>query len=210
MKRILTLVLALAMLFCCAASAETYKMQHSGVMETEMDNGYFYVGFKLSDISATDIIADIYEDVSYDLVDVNTMQVGDTIETVDGDLVITSKEEDDAGYIQINGGEDGDGITLKGFDEDNCYHAMAFELVEKLFLGQAQLTLADNVDISIYKHDDAWSPLEGYDTQTVSAADLAAKLTEALDGLTEELTPYQTKVLVEDSLVREIIVDYVP
>lgn len=210
MKRVLTLVLALATLLCAVASAETYKIQRSSVMESDLTDGYFYVGFSLDAVSATDITADIYEEVCYDLVDVHNMAVGDTIETADGDVEITSKEEDEAGYILINGGEDQGGVTLKGFDEDNCYHSMVYDLIEKMYLGQAQLTLADNVTINIFKHDEAWSPLEGYDTVTVAAADVAATLKDSLNGLTEELTPYEAKVQLEDGLLTEITVDYVP
>ena len=210
MKRILTLVLALAMLFCVAASAETYSIQHSNIMETGLDDGTFYVGFALDDVTDTDITASIYEEVSYDLVDVHYMQVGDTLETADGEIEITSKEEDEAGNILINGGEDEGGVTLKSFDEDNGYHSMVGDLIERMLVGQAQLTLADEVTISIFKHDEAWSPLDGYDVVTVAAADVAATLKDSLSGLGEELTPYQATALVESGVVTEITVNYVP
>lgn len=207
MKRILTLTLVLAMLLCAAAFAETCKIQHSVDMESDLTDAMLYVGFAVADVSDTDIIATIYDAVSYDLVDVHNLAVGDTLETVDGDIEVVSKETDEYGYILINGGDDEGGVRLLAADEDNCYHAMTFDLVEKMVMGQAQLTLADDVTISIYKHDAALTPTEeGYDSVTVAAADVAAQLAEFSD----EYTPYQTRAIVENGVVSEIIVDYAP
>ncbi|MDO4853638.1 MAG: hypothetical protein Q4A88_09520 [Clostridia bacterium] len=207
MKRILTLTLVLTMLLCTTAFAETYKIQHGVDMEIGLTDGTLYVGFAVTDVSDIGIIATIYDEVSYDLVDVHNLDVGDTLETADGDIEVTSKETDEYGDILINGGEEAGGVTLLAADEDNCYHAMTCELVEKMAMGQAQLTLADQVTISIYKHDDSLAPVgEGYDAVTVAAADVAGQLALFAD----EYTPYQTRATVENGVLTEITVDYAP
>ena len=84
---------------------------------------------------------------------------------------------------------------------------MAFDLVKKMTMRQATLTLADEVTISIYKHDEDLSPTEeGYDSVTVAAADAGGRLAEFSD----EYTPYQTRAIVENGVLTEIIVDYAP
>ena len=211
MKRILTLTLVLAMLLCAAAFAETYKIQHGVDMESGLTDGTLYVGFAVTDVSDTEIIATIYDEVSYDLVDVHNLAVGDTLETANGDIEVVSKETDEYGYILINGGEENDGVTLLAADEDNCYHAMIYELVEKMAMGQAALPLADEVTISFYKHDEFLTPTEeGYDSVTVAAADVAGQLTEFSEEFSPELTPYQTRAVMENGVLTEITVDYAP
>ncbi len=207
MKRIGALTLALALLLCAAASAETYKIQRGLTMEDGLIDGILDVGFTVEDVSATDIFVSVYDEVSYDLVDVHNMTVGDTLETANGDIVITSKETDEYGYILINGGDEDGGVMLLAADEDNCYHAMDYELVERMLVGQAQLTLAEQVTIRIYKHDESLSPIgDGYDSVTVSAAEVAGQLAQ----FAEEYTPYETRAVVENGVLTEIIVDYVP
>ena len=207
MKHVLSSLLILALLLCTPAYAETCRIQRGVDMENNLTDCTLYVGFTLDDVSDTTVSAMVYDDVSYDLVDVHNLAVGDTLETAQGDITVASKEQDESGYIQINGGEEAGGVTLFPADEDNCYHAMAFDLAEKLLVGQAQLTLADQVTISIYKHDDSLAPAgEGYDAVTVAAADVASQL--AL--FTDEYTPYQTRVTVENGVLTELTVDYAP
>ena len=207
MKRILALTFVFAMLLCAAAFAENCKIQRGVDMESDLNDCALYVGFAAADVSDTGIFVTIYDEVSYDLVDVNHLTVGDTLETADGDIEVVSKETDEHGYILINGGEEEGGVTLLAADEDNCYHAMAFDLVKKMTMRQATLTLADEVTISIYKHDEDLSPTEeGYDSVTVAAADAGGRQAEFSD----EYTPYQTRAIVENGVLTEIIVDYAP
>lgn len=211
MKRILTLSLVLVMLLCATASAETCKIQHSVDMASDMTDCTLYVGFAVEDVSDTEIFVTIYDEVSYDLVDVNHLSIGDTLETVDGDIEVVSRETDEYGYILINGGAEEGGVTLLAADEDDCYHAMSYELVEKMAMGQANLTMADEVTVSIYKHDEFLSPTEdGYNSVTVAAADVAGQLMEFSEEYAPEFTPYQTRAVVENGFLIELIVDYVP
>lgn len=188
MKRIFMLIIACAMFLCMTACAKTYKMQPGVNMEDDLTDGVFHVGFTMSDVSDTDISASVYEPVSYDLVDVHDLAVGDTLETADGDMKIASKQEDENGCIQLNGGAEAGGVTLRAFDEDNCYHAMNGEEVRMLLKGQMQLTLADQVTIS---------------GVTVAAADVAGQLA----AIADDFAPSGTKAVVENGVLIELIID---
>ncbi len=69
--------------------------------------------------------------------------------------------------------------------------------------------MADEVTVSIYRHDEFLSPAgEGYDS--VAAADVAGQLAEFSEESASEFTPCQTEAVVENGVLIEIIVDYVP
>ncbi len=100
-------------------------------MASDMTDCMLYVGFAVEDVSGAEIFATIYDEVSYDLADVNHLSVGDTLETADGDIEVVSGETDEYGCVLINGGAEEGGVTLLAADEDNCYRAMSCDLVEK-------------------------------------------------------------------------------
>ena len=104
MKHVLSSLLILALLLCTPAYAETCRIQRGVDMENNLTDCTLYVGFTLDDVSDTTVSAMVYDDVSYDLVDVHNLAVGDTLETAQGDITVASKEQDESGYIQINGG----------------------------------------------------------------------------------------------------------
>ena len=180
-------------------------------MASDMTDCMLYVGFAVEDVSGAEIFATIYDEVFYDLADVNHLSVGDTLETADGDIEVVSGETDEYGCVLINGGAEEGGVTLFAADEDNCYRAMSCDLVEKMAMGQAALTMADEATVSIYRHDEFLSPAgEGYDSVAVAAADVAGQLAEFSEESASEFTPCKTGAVVENGVLIEIIVDYVP
>lgn len=213
MKKLIAICLTVVMLFCAAAlAANTIKPEYSVNMAEPLKDCMLKIGFNIKDVNDKEIIAMVYDDVLYDIVDVHEMKLGDTLVLGNGEIVIESIAQKDYG-IEINGGDEVEGgVLLKPVEESTYYCEMAHETPNMIVLGQAQLTFADNVTVNVYKmNEDLSIAGEGYDTVTVPAAGVKAELEKIAAKLGEEFSPHQASVLLNsEGKLDEITIDYVP
>lgn len=212
MKKLLAIVLSLALLVCAAACAETVKRVPGVDMEAEdsLKDCMVKVSFSSEMMDETSVYSLIWDEIRYDIAEIGQLKVGDTIETSEGDVTIETLTKED-GVIEINGGYDNGGVTLWSVDEDNCWVEKDMEMNAIVAVGQAQLTFADIVAISIYNMNEDLSPTgEGYDTIVVPAAKAAAELTRIAEMMgIEEFSPYSTTATMENGVLTGITIDYI-
>ena len=84
----------------------------------------------------------IYAYDQYDMVDIANLKVGDTIVRYDGNLEVTSKEQDGMGAVRINGGLENDGFNLVT-DEDGVFYEMGYNDVKSWYeVGEATIRVS--------------------------------------------------------------------
>lgn len=84
----------------------------------------------------------IYAYDQYDMVDIANLKVGDTIVRYDGNLEVTSKEQDGMGAVIINGGLENDGFNLVT-DEDGVFYEMGYNDVKSWYeVGEATIRVS--------------------------------------------------------------------
>ena len=208
MKKVLAFLI-LGALLCSTAFAATIQMQHDLDLNNLTDRT-MQVGFTIDQVTDSDITVTAYEDVIYDPVAIAQLQVGDTLETADGDITVESIETDDYGSIHINGGQDIDGgVTLFTMDNVNGYMQADFEYTAIADRGEVTIPFADQVTVNVYKMNDDLSVAgEGYDTVTIAAGDVRAEILEIAEKLGDDFYPYQTTLRIENGAAVEITVDY--
>lgn len=230
MKKTIAIVMAAVMLLCTSALAANVSIVHSVNME-DLDNCTLHVGFDTDLITDIDMVAQIYDPVAYDIADVSQLQVGDVIETEDGDVTVETIEIDETGDILINNNDteideaeidenaDGDeccapdnSVTLFASDTDNCYYKRDYETVSFMMMGEAQLMFADEVEINVYKMDESLAITdEGYDTVKLPAADVKEAMVELGKKFYDShFSPYQATVVMENGLLTTLTIDYMP
>ena len=210
MKKVLAFIMVGALL-CSTAFAATIHMQHDLDLN-DLTDCTIKVGFTIDDVTDSDIRVTAYEDANYDLVDIEQLQVGDTLETADGDIIVESIETDDFGSKHINGGQDIDGgVTLFTMDNVNGYMQSDFEYIAIAERGDVTIPFADQVTINVYKmNDDLSIAGEGYDAVTTAAGGVRSEILEIAERLGDDFYPYQTTLRIESGAVVEITVDYMP
>ena len=111
MKKILCALLALAMMLCTFAMAETIAPQFTELNTTDATYPAAFNRDDLKDGVLNNV--HLYSEDIYDIVDVSKMAVGDTFEAEGKTITIETIDKDEFGNIKINGGfeEDG-GYTL--------------------------------------------------------------------------------------------------
>lgn len=108
-----------------AAASKTIKPLDTTLDLNALDDSTFAVSFKASDVSSdsadgTKIHLTVWDYERYDMVDISTLAVGDTISVNKKDVVV--KKMDASGSdIVINGGKEAGGFTLHT-DEDGVYY----------------------------------------------------------------------------------------
>ena len=116
-------------------------------------------------------------------------------------FVVETLERDD-GDLLINGGLDNDGLTLRAFDEDNCWKVvMEDDYSTYTERGDSALPLADSVTFT-----DGWDIEK--EPVTVTGAEAVA---EAIAGTEmDAFIPQNTTVRVEGGKIVEIVRAYMP
>ena len=205
MKKMFAVVLALALAFAaCTAFAAKIEPMPSVDMAESLDDCSMHIGCKLENVSDTAIFADIYDEQCYDVVDVQEMVVGDVIVYLGEEITVNTIEEDNS--IEINGGVHEGGVTLLG-DEGGTYLAYNENTPVYLFLGCAELPLADQIIFSHWQWDPEGGLSEELSEVTVPAAELKALLAEEGE---DPLRPESIIVCTEGGKIVEVEVDYVP
>ena len=202
MKRVFCILTAVAMLLCGLAMAEGKTVRP---MIPEIDlaapaDGTYAAAFEPADLADGALKFTIYTEDCYDIVDISTLAVGDTIWVEGEEIEIESLERADD--LLINGGIDKAGFNLRPYEEDNCWKmALEDDYSTWTEYGGIILPLSDDVTFT-----DGWDIEK--DPVTVTGAEAVA---EAINGTAmDAFSPLNTTVRVEGGSVVEIVRSYMP
>lgn len=205
MKKAFALILVLACAFAANAAFAAQIAPLPGTNMDELNDCIVRIGFKLDAVSETGIAADVYDEQRYDAVEVTQIAVGDVVTYMGKDVTVETIEVDYS--TEINGGTiDADGITLCP-DEGGTFIALEGESPAYMLLGTAQLTFADEVVYRHWQQDEEGTVMDEMTSETVPAAQIKDLL--AAEG-EEAFWPDSLTVLIEDGIVTELNVNYVP
>jgi len=164
-------------------------------------DGVYPVYFDPANLADGTLSLTVYSQDVFDIVDISTLEVGDSLVVNGIPFVVETLERDD-GDLLINGGLDNGGLTLRAFDEDNCWKAV-MEDDQNTYTerGDATLPLADDVTFT-----DGWDIEK--DPVTVSGAEAVA---DAITGTDMNyFSSLNTTVRVEGGKIVEIVRAYMP
>lgn len=146
------------------------------------------------------VYADIYLKETYDIVDMNTLEIGDGI---DCNGIITEIEsiENKNGAVIINGGIDEGGLDFVPIDEDNCYVFKGFDdIATYRKCGYASLGISKDGIITDK------SDLEKPDGIQVKPEEFKDYVTEN----NKYMCIYNTLVTVENGEIVDMTINYMP
>ncbi len=203
MRKAVCVITVLVILLSCLAAAEGKIIKP---MAPEIDlaapaDGIYGVVFKPADLSDGALKFTVYTEDCYDIIDINTLEPGDTIYFGGLDFVIDTVEQSD-GLLLINGGMDEGGFDLRSFDEDNCWKVvMEDDYATWTAFGETVVPL-----------DDAVTFTDGWDIEkepvTFSGAEAVA---EAINGTDMDYFAYiNTTLRIENGKIVEIVRSYIP
>lgn len=167
----------------------------SAVDMANLDNCTVAVSFEkgdayLDDDGVLQLKVKVYDYDLYDMVDLSTMQEGDSI-SIGGDTVeITSLEQNDAGDYVINGGLEEGGYTLTTSGDTVYYLSSWDDLKVYREVGEAVLRVSDE-----FVFEDS-SDLEK-DPVTWYAGDLVSEDS----GIEYHFVPNNTSITIQDGMV---------
>ncbi|MCQ2535806.1 MAG: hypothetical protein MJ110_02430 [Lachnospiraceae bacterium] len=170
-----------------------------------IENGSYYVYIDQSGISEEEdravIRAEIYTEDTYDIVDINSMAVGDVL-FIKGQLfLVNSINKNDLGLIEVNGGVEYGGSALIAVDESNCYVYAGMDLDRSYTRqGIASLEVSENVKLT-----DSYDPTEDKEYEGADAVNALKEIVEQYP-----LTSYDGMITVEDGVIVNIHRLYVP
>lgn len=223
MKKLIGLFMAACLLAGCAGSQSSSTAASSDVEASSTQTGTAQTIAPLQDETAlentTDAIlavslqeGDAYVDDNgqmqmkltvytydkYDMVDIANLQVGDTIITRAGAVEVTSKEENVAGMISINGGQEEGGFDLMS-DDDGVYYEVGFNDV-KSWYEVGTVTIPVSADFV------------GVDRSDLDRGEVTFYPGDFLNGTVTnyDFTPYNTTVRVEDGKIVELTRSFTP
>lgn len=211
MKKIIALVMTLCLLLagCGVSRPEAETAEQNTIYplpDTTMENltdatlpislekGDAYV----DDTGALQMDVKIYAYDKYDLVDISTLTVGDTIVRYSGEVEVTSMEKNEAGTILINGGEEAGGFDL-ATDETGIFYELGFNDAKNWYeVGEATLRVS--------------ADMKGVDNADPDRGEVALYPGDLLNDAIENFhfTPHNTTVRVEGGQVVEMNRRYVP
>lgn len=134
----------------------------------------------------------------YDMVDIANLNVGDILVRHSGDMEVTSKEQNEAGTIFINGGFDNDGIDLVT-DDSGVFYEVGYNDSKNWYeAGTVTLQLADH--------------FTGIDNADLDYRDLLLTHDSLMmdNIINYDFTPYNTTIRVENGKVVEMERRYTP
>lgn len=140
----------------------------------------------------------IYAYDKYDLVDISTLAVGDTIVRYSGEVEVTSMEKNEAGTIIINGGEEAGGFDL-ATDETGIFFELGFNDAKNWYeVGEATLRVS--------------ADMQGIDNADLEKGEVIFYPGDLLNDAIENFhfTPHNTTVRLEGGQVVEMTRRYVP
>lgn len=163
-------------------------------------DGTYPAAFEVACLTGGALKCDIYTVDNYDIVDINTLEEGDTIVAGGEPIEITKLDRDED--IIINGGLEEDGIVLRAYEEDNCWRVAGFDDYPTwTYQGEAELKLAENAVLT-----DGWDIEK--DPVTVEGADAIEEYLGSVEYADFDVT--NTTIRVENGEVVEIIRVFTP
>ena len=207
MKKMICALLALAMLLCASAMAQTIAPQNW----FDPNEGTYPAAFDRAALKDGTLHGvRLYTEDWYDIVEVSTMAVGDTFEAEGKSVTVESRGVDEFGQITINGGyeqengytltteEDTNGFTTTGYDDACTY-------TER---GTLDLALAESVTFTDSYDIDADAIING--KQPLTATGIEAVTEAIMSSEFDSFYAYNTKVVIENGKVVEITRRFVP
>ena len=167
---------------------------------TALGDGEYPVAFAPDALADGTLTLTVYSEDVYDIVDIDTMEAGDTFIFSGLDFPVESVERNDD--LLVNGGWNNGGWTLRSYEEDNCWKVVV-ENDENTYTnyGKTTLPLAEDATFT-----DGWDIEK--EPVTVNGA---AAVAEAIAGSEMDyFSPFNTTVRVEDGRIVEIIREYMP
>lgn len=206
MKRAMTWVAASLLMLSCSTKESSHKCINTlpaGISIEELTDCTVPAKFTTDDFNwmGGNLTMTVYNEDLYDAVDIQQMQVGDTLMYENNPLVVTTLEESD-GIITINGGVEEDGAWLQS-NGGGTYRATVFD-DHSIYteLGEAQVPLADDFVFI----DCGENPTDPSDTVSTNQ-----KLyIESLQGYKREFFNLNTSVLIEHGVITKIERRWIP
>lgn len=207
MKKMICTLLALAMMLCAAAMAETIAPQ-SGF---DANEGTYAASFNRDDLKDGSLNnVELYTEDTYDIVDVDRMAVGDTFEAAGNTVTIESIEKDEYGNININGGfEEENGYTLTTEEDTNGYTTLDYnDFCTYTLRGTCKLDLAENVTFNDSYDIDAEALTNG--KEPVTATGIEAVTKAIMESENDSFYDHNTEFVIQNGKVVEITRRFVP
>ena len=207
MNKMIVIIMILALAFSTCAFAAEIQPATDVNMEENFGDRILHVGFKPDALTEDKLVADIYEQQIYDIVDVNQLAVGDTITYLGEEVTVEAIADTEVGK-EINGGVEEGGITLLTEDDANGFIAYGMDNPVYLMLGCAEFTFADEVTVHhwIQNEDGSVDP-EALTTDTIAGNEVKDFFAE---DNAEIFVPAQVRIHVVDYVIDEIFIDYIP
>ena len=165
-------------------------------------DGEYPAAFEPAALADGELTFTVYWEDTFDVVEISQLAPGDTLYVGDTVVDVETVEQDEYGDLLINGGLDNGGVTLRAYDEDNCWRAVLEDDLHTYFKwGETTLPLSEDVTFT-----DGWDIEK--DPVTVSGAEAVA---DAITGTDMNyFSSLNTTVRVEDGKIVEIIRTYMP
>ena len=208
MKKILCALLALTLMPCTFAMAETIVPQFT---ELDTTDATYPAAFSRNDLKdGTLNNVRLYTEDWYDIVDVEQMKVGDTFEAEGNTITVETIEKNQFGDIDINGGfeaengytltteEDTNGWTTTGYD-DFCTYTQR---------DTVSLALAENITFNDSYFLDVEAIEAGREALTASGIEAVTKA--IMESESDSFNELNTKITFKDGKVVEITRRYIP
>lgn len=144
----------------------------------------------VDDTGAMQLKVKVYTYDSYDLVDISTLQVGDTITINQQDVKVTTLDRDEDGTVIINGGIENGGYELVSSDETTFYANGYDDLKQYYEIGETTIPVSADLEF-----EDASDPDK--DPTTYYAGDF---LTDD-SGIEYNFVPTNTTITIQDGSV---------
>ncbi len=204
MKKLISVLFVIALLLCSAALAEgkTIAPIDPGYDLAALADGTYPVAFDLDALKDGTLTVNVYSEDCYDIVDISTMEVGDTFMLGGLDFGIESLERDGDDDLLINGGLNDNGFTLRAYEEDNCWRVV-MENDENTYTNRGEVTLPLAEDVSF---TDSWD-IEKEPVTVTGAEEVAKAITESE---MDYFSPLNAVIRVENGEIVEIIRTYMP
>ena len=153
----------------------------------------------VDDSGAMQMKVTVYTYDLYDMVDIATLQAGDTIHINGQDVLVDSLEQDDNGYVAINGGLDNGGYELR-HEDSGVFFEIGYSDVKSYYaIGEATLKVSPD-----FLFTDS-SDLDKGDV-TYYPGDFLTK--DA--GIVYYFTPHNTTITIQDGYIISMNRVYTP
>ena len=206
MKKVLCALIALMILVCSVAMAETIAPQFT---ELDTNDATYPVKFVREDIKDGVINnVHIYTMDIYDLVDISKMAVGDTFEAEGRAVTIESLETDEYGDLNINGGCNAEnGYSLCTQEDINGWRTfLDNDLCTHTERGMLNLEMAD--DVTYTDITDIQAILNGADPLTYTGIEAVTKA--IMESENDSFYADNTEIRIVNGRIAEITKRFVP